>query len=215
MSKALAVLKKGREKSVLRGHPWIFSGALKQLAAEAGNVVKVVDADGNFLAWGSASPGSAIPVKIWSIGNEAETIDAAFFAYRLEQAFQYRKAVFNGKLPDAYRLVNAESDGLPGLVADIYQDCCVCQITGAGMDRFRDVIANLLLKYAPRSVYERSDVDSRLRDGLTYRTGLLAGSEPPDLFQFRENGITFFADPRNGHKTGFYLDQRISRRTVM
>lgn len=215
MSEALAVLKQGREKSVLRGHPWIFSGALKKLSGKTGDTVRVVDSEGNFLAWGACSPDSAIPVKIWSFGSEAETIDSTFFERKLEQAFQYRKAVFNGTLPDAYRLVNAESDGLPGLVADVYNDCCVCQITGAGMDRFRDVIAKLLLKYAPRSVYERSDVESRLRDGLPFRTGLLAGEEPPEFFQFTENGIRFFADPRNGHKTGFYLDQRISRKTVM
>ena len=215
MSEALAVLKQGREKSILRGHPWIFSGALKKLSGKTGDTVRVVDSEGNFLAWGACSPDSAIPVKIWSFGNEAEKIDTSFFERKLEQAFLYRKTVFNGVLPDAYRLVNAESDGLPGLVADVYNDCCVCQITGAGMDRFRDVIAKLLLKYAPRSVYERSDVESRLRDGLSFRTGLLAGEEPPEFFQFTENGIRFSADPRNGHKTGFYLDQRISRKTVM
>ncbi|MBO5681782.1 MAG: class I SAM-dependent rRNA methyltransferase, partial [Lentisphaeria bacterium] len=215
MSEALAVLKQGREKSILRGHPWIFSGALKKLSGKTGDTVRVVDSEGNFLAWGACSPDSAIPVKIWSFGNEAEKIDASYFERKLEQAFLCRKTVFNGVLPDAYRLVNAESDGLPGLVADVYNDCCVCQITGAGMDRFRDVIAQQLLRYAPRSVYERSDVESRLRDGLSFRTGLLAGTEPPEFFRFSENNICFFADPRNGHKTGFYLDQRISRKTVM
>ncbi len=211
----ILTLKAGREKSLLRGHPWIYSGAVKCIAGEpeTGETVKVVSERKDFLAYGAYAPGSVIPVKIWSF-DENDVIDADFFAARLKKAFAYRKTVFNGELPDAYRLVNAESDLLPGLVADIYGSFCVCQITSAGMDRHRKIIAELLLEYAPDGVYERSDVDSRIRDGLPLRTGLLAGSEPPEVFSFTENGIRFFADPRQGHKTGFYLDQRISRKTV-
>lgn len=208
-------LKSGREKSLLRRHPWIYSGAIRKVSGDpaTGETVRIIDSNGDFLAYGAYAPASTIPVKIWSF-NESDTIDRDFFAARLEQAFRYRNAVFNGNLPDAYRLVNAESDALPGLVADNYGSFCVCQITGAGMDAHRDTIASLLLRYAPDGVYERSDVDSRLRDGLQQRTGLLAGSEPPEFFSFTENGIRFFADPRHGHKTGFYLDQRMSRKAV-
>ena len=215
MSFAKLQLKAGRAKSLLRGHPWIYSGAVAKMPdVEKGETVAVLDEKGNFLAWGACNPQSVIAVKIWSFA-EQDRIDSDFFRLKLEQAFAFRKSVFGGILPDAYRLVNAESDGLPGLVADIYNDYCVCQITGAGMDRFRAVIADLLLKYAPAGVYERSDVDSRLRDGLQFRTGLLAGNEPPERFSFMENGIRFSADPRNGHKTGFYLDQRLNRKAVM
>ncbi len=211
----ILTLKAGREKSLLRGHPWIYSGAVKRIAGEpaTGETVKVVSERGDFLAYGAYAPGSVIPVKVWSF-NENDVIDGDFFAARLEKAFAYRKAVFNGELPDAYRLLNAESDLLPGLVADIYGSYCVCQITSAGMDHYRETIVPLLLKYAPDGVYERSDVDSRTRDGLPQRTGLLAGNEPPEMFAFTENGIRFFADPRQGHKTGFYLDQRLSRKAV-
>jgi len=213
---AVITLKEGRAKSIQRRHPWIFSGAVRSVNGDParGETVRVEDGTGAFLARAAYSPDSAIMLKIWTF-DEAEQVDAAFFERRLEAAFRYRKAVFNGVLPDACRLVCAESDGLPGLVADIYGAYCVCQITGAGMDRFRDVIAPLLMKYAPDGVYERSDVDSRLRDGLQPRTGLLCGAEPPDLFDFTENGIRFFADPRTGHKTGFYLDQRLNRKAVM
>lgn len=215
MSLPKLYLKAGRAKSLLRGHPWIYSGAVAKMpSVEAGTTVAVLDEKGNFLAYGACNPESVIAVKIWSF-DEQIVVGIDFLRAKLEQAFAFRKCVFGGTLPDAYRLVNAESDGLPGLVADIYNDYCVCQITGAGMDRFRTEIAELLLKYAPAGVYERSDVDSRLRDGLQFRTGLLAGNEPPDRFTFTENGIRFFADPRNGHKTGFYLDQRMNRKAVM
>lgn len=210
------VLKCGRSKSIQRRHPWVFSGAVKRVdpGILCGETVRVEDEDGTFLAWGAYSPDSSIALKLWSF-REEDRIDEAFFESKLQQAFAYRQAVFNHELPDAYRLVNAESDGLPGLVADVYGSNCVCQITGAGMDRNRSMIAKLLLKYAPDGVYERSDVDSRVRDGLAPRTGLLAGNEPPELFSFTENGIRFFADPRHGHKTGFYLDQRMNRKAVM
>lgn len=215
MSLAKLYLKAGRAKSLLRGHPWIYSGAVAKMPdVEPGAVVAVLDEKGNFLAYGACNPKSVIAVKVWSF-DEHDVIGADFLRMKLEQAFAFRKSVFGGSLPDAYRLVNAESDGLPGLVADIYNDYCVCQITGAGMERFRSEIVQLLLKFAPAGVYERSDVDSRLRDGLQFRTGLLAGNEPPERFTFTENGIRFSADPRNGHKTGFYLDQRMNRKAVM
>lgn len=210
-----AVIRPGREKSLRRRHPWVFSGAVLSVKGgpARGETVRVEDSSGAFLARGAYCPDSAIALKLWTF-DEAEQVDAAFFERRLDAAFRFRKAVFNGELPEAYRLVCAESDGLPGLIADIYGAYCVCQITGAGMDRFRGVIAPLLLKYAPRGVYERSDVDSRARDGLPVRTGLLCGEEPPDLLAFTENGIRFFADPRAGQKTGFYLDQRLNRKAV-
>ena len=208
------ILKEGREKSVLRRHPWIFSGAIREVAGNpgAGETVEVRSARGDFLAHGAYAAESHIPVKLWNF-EESEPVDEAFFRKRLASAFALRKTVFHGTLPDAYRLVCAESDGLPGLIADVYGKYAVCQITGAGMERHRELIGKLLLDYA-KGVYERSDVDSRAKDGLPPRTGHLAGEPLPDAPEFTENGIRFRLDYKAGHKTGFYLDQRDNRRLV-
>ena len=207
-------LKEGREKSVLRHHPWIFSGAIREVAGNpgSGETVEVRSARGEFLAHGAYAAESHIPVKLWNF-IESEAVDEAFFRNRLASAFELRKTVFHGCLPDAFRLVCAESDGLPGLIADVYGEYAVCQITGAGMERHRELIGRLLLDYA-KGVYERSDVDSRAKDGLPSRTGHLAGEPLPDVLEFTENGIRYRADYLAGHKTGFYLDQRDNRRLV-
>ena len=208
------ILKEGREKSVLRRHPWVFSGAIRRIEGDPGigETVEIRSARGEFLAYGAYAASSHIPVKIWSF-DESEPVDEAFFRRRLASAFALRKTVFHGTLPDAYRLVCAESDGLPGLVADVYGEYAVCQITGAGMERHLGLIGALLLDYA-KGVYERSDVDSRTKDGLPSRTGHLAGAALPDALEFTENGIRYRADWQSGHKTGFYLDQRDNRRLV-
>ena len=207
-------LKEGREKSVLRRHPWIFSGAIRRVdgAPECGETVAVRSADGTFLAHGAYAPESHIPVKLWNF-TESEPVDEAFFRSRIASALALRRTVFHGNLPQAYRLVCAESDGLPGLVADVYGEYAVCQITGAGMERHRELVGRILLDYV-KGVYERSDVDSRSKDGLPARTGHLAGAELPDVLEFEENGLLYRADYRGGHKTGFYLDQRDNRRLV-
>ena len=208
------ILKEGREKSVLRRHPWIFSGAIREVTGDPGpgETVEVRSARGEFLAHGAYAAASHIPVKLWNF-EASEPVDEAFFRKRLASAYALRKTVFHGVLPDAYRLVCAESDGLPGLIADIYGEYAVCQITGAGMERHRELIGNLLLEYV-KGVYERSDVDSRTKDGLPPRTGHLAGEPLPDAPEFTENGIRFRLDYKAGHKTGFYLDQRDNRRLV-
>ena len=208
------ILKEGREKSVLRRHPWIFSGAIREVTGDPGpgETVEVRSARGEFLAHGAYAAASHIPVKLWNF-EASEPVDEAFFRKRLASAYALRKTVFHGVLPDAYRLVCAESDGLPGLIADSYGEYAVCQITGAGMERHRELIGNLLLEYV-KGVYERSDVDSRTKDGLPPRTGHLAGEPLPDAPEFTENGIRFRLDYKAGHKTGFYLDQRDNRRLV-
>ena len=208
------ILKEGREKSVLRRHPWIFSGAIGEVTGEPGlgETVEIRSAQGRFLAHGAYAAQSHIPVKLWNF-EEGEAVDEAFFRSRLASAFALRRTVFHGRLPDAFRLVCAETDGLPGLVVDLYGGYAVCQITGAGMERHRALVGELLLEYA-KGVYERSDVDSRAKDGLPSRTGHLAGEVLPDVLEFTENGIRYRADYREGHKTGFYLDQRENRRLV-
>lgn len=214
--KLLVHLKSGKEKSLLRKHPWIFSGAIQAVEGNQapGETVEVFSSKGEFLARGAYSPQSRIPVKVWTF-REDEPVDESFFEKKIEQAMLLRKKIFSGKLPDAYRLVYAESDELPGLIVDLYGPYAVCQFTSSGTDRFKELISAILLRYAPEGVYERSDVDSRLKDGLELRTGLLCGKSFPDALPFMENGIRFTCRPKDGHKTGFYLDQRINRRLLM
>jgi len=215
MNSPVLFLKEGREKSLLRRHPWIFSGAVlrKDGIFSPGCDLEIRSAKGDFLARGAYSPESQICARVWSF-QEAEMIGQSFFDARFAEAYSLRKTVFGGNPPDACRLINAESDGLPGLVVDLYSGYAVCQISSAGAEFHRDEIAAAILRYA-RGAFERSDVDSRLKEGLTPRTGHLAGETLPETISFTENGIVFAMDPRTGHKTGFYLDQRMSRKAVM
>ncbi len=209
-------LKPDRDFTLQKRHPWIFSGAVANVEGrpENGETVRIVNSKGAFLACGAYCPNSGIAVKVWTF-SESETVDRTFFERRIETAFHLRQGVFPGGLPDAFRLVNAESDGLPGLVADVFGEFIVCQFTGAGAEFHRKTIAEILENYAGKGVYERSDVDSRLKDGLEFRTGVLSGEMPPDRLAFTENGIRFQCDVKQGHKTGFYLDQRLNRKEVM
>lgn len=208
-------LKEGREKSLLRRHPWVFSGAIqrKEGTVVPGGDVTIRSSKGEFLARAAASPESQMTARVWTF-DESEQIDRQFFFSRFEKAFLLRKTVFGKTLPDAYRLINAESDSLPGVIVDIYKNYAVCQLSSAGADYHRSLIADAILRYAD-GVYERSDVDSRAKEGLKPRTGHLAGNELPETIDFTENGIVFRMSPETGHKTGFYLDQRMSRRAVM
>ena len=207
------ILKPGRERSLLRRHPWIFSGAILPLETKpaAGEIVRVKDSKGNVLGIGAFSPESKLSVRMWSF--EEREIGKEFFAEQIRKAFELRKSVFP-ELPDAYRLICAESDGIPGLTVDLYGKYAVCQFSSVGAEAQKDLITELLLDYA-EGIYERSDVDSRQREGLPSRTGQLAGIEVPDEIAFTENGIRYIAYPKTGHKTGFYLDQRLNRKTVM
>jgi len=209
------VLKPGKERSLLRKHPWVFSGAVAKICGqpENGEVVRILDAQKNFLAYAAWSENSSIALRVWS-WNEAETIDPAFFQRKIAAACEMRKQIFKGAMPDAFRLVYAESDGLPGVIADLYCGHAVLQLSTAGADRFREEIADALLPYAPGGIYERSDMDSRGREGLGPVTGSLRGNEIPGKIDFTENGIRFQCDVRSGHKTGFYLDQRVNRAVV-
>jgi 23S rRNA (cytosine1962-C5)-methyltransferase len=207
-------LRAGRDKSLLRKHPWIFSGGVDRLQGEAasGETVMVRSADGRFLAWAAYSPSSQITARVWSF-DESETIDQGFFERRIDAAVARRASLASHT--NACRLVFSESDGLPGLIVDRYGAHVVIEVTSAGADFWRDVIADHLESLpGVESVYERSDIDVRDREGLPRRAGLLRGIEPPELVEIHEDGARFLVDVRNGHKTGFYLDQRESRRAV-
>ena len=207
-------LKKGREKAVLRHHPWIFSGAVQRVEGEPGlgETVAVHNLGGQFLAWGAYSPQSQIRVRIWSWDQEAQ-IDQSFFHERIARALQLREAWIYKEHASAYRLVHGESDNLPGLVIDRYNDTLVLQITSAGAERWRDEIVDALVALLnPACIYERSDVAVRELEGLQARTGVLHGTLPEQPLTILENDLRFKVNLVSGQKTGFYLDQRDNRR---
>lgn len=209
-------LKPGKERSLLRRHPWIFSGALaKGLAGvKPGETVELVSSRGEFLAWGAASPHSQIAVRVWSF-DQAEEIDREFFHRRLIQTLARRAGLPGLESTSGLRLVNGESDGLPGLIIDRYGEFLVAQFLAAGTEFWKQTIVELLGELLPnRGIYERSDAAVRAKEGLPQVKGLLAGEEPPALVEIAEGGLKFLVDVVNGHKTGFYLDQRENRREV-
>ncbi len=201
-------LKPGKDRSLLRRHPWVFDGAIAKGGGDAGETVRVESAEGQFLAWGAFSPASSIRVRAWSF-DEAERIDADFFRTTLARAIALRTRL--GIESDGVRLVHGESDGVPGLIVDRYGDTLVAQFTACGVERHKQVIADALIEATgcPR-LYERSDTSSRKLEGLPEVTGWLRGSGPTAL-ALREHSWQLALDIEQGHKTGFYLDQRDSR----
>jgi 23S rRNA (cytosine1962-C5)-methyltransferase len=209
------VLKRGREKPVLNRHPWLFSGAIHHVAGEpqAGDLVHVVGADGRFLATALYNPHSQIQARILTWEDEA--IDEAFWHRKITRALNHRAALKLEPATIAYRLINAEADGLPGLVVDKYGDFLVIQFLAFGMDSRKEQLTQLLAELVkPIGIIERSDVDVRQKEGLTQVTGLLWGEVPAAEVIIRENNHQFGVDLLVGHKTGFYLDQRENRTAV-
>src|SRR5258706_8969289 len=207
------VLKAGREKSLLRRHPWVFSGAVARIdgKASAGDTAHVVANDGRFLAIAAVNPDANISARVWD-WNEATQINTAFFHRRLEAAIGLRRALFSRKPGEAERLGHGESDGLPGLIVDRYADVVVLQISSAGCHRWRDAIVESLQRItAARAIYERSDADVLELEGLAPRTGLVKGDLDVPVIEITENGVRLRVDVAKGHKTGFYLDQRDNR----
>jgi 23S rRNA (cytosine1962-C5)-methyltransferase len=213
VTQAVVRLKPRRERSVLKRHPWIFSGAVADVQGEPapGATVEVTDSAGAWLARGAYSPESQIRVRLWT-WNEGESIDGAFIAARLERAVARRSDLDPDGRTNAYREVHAESDGLPGLIVDRYGGFRVVQLLSAGAEHWRDVLVETLAaRGETEGIYERSDVSVRELEGLSQRTGLLRGSEPPPRIRIEEHGVPFWVDVCGGQKTGFYLDQRENR----
>lgn len=209
------ILKPGREKSLLRHNLWVFSGAVEQPPEAAnGETVQMFSHDGRFLAQAAWSRHSQICARVWSFRPD-EAVDAAFFRAKIRAASTLRRAAgFDGISTTGYRLIAAEGDGLSGVVADLYGDFCAVQFLSSGAEYMRDNLIAALQAELPqlRGIYERSDMAVRAKEGLAERAGLLAGEMPPALVEFKENGLRFVADLKNGHKTGFYFDQRENRR---
>jgi 23S rRNA (cytosine1962-C5)-methyltransferase len=213
---ATLILHPGKEKSVLRRHPWLFSGAVAQLDGRArpGDTVDVVSHEGRPLGRAAWSPASQIRARMWSFAAE-ETIDHAFFKRRVAASVARRAALPELAGQQGLRLIHAESDGLPGVIADRYGDTVVLQLTTAGADKWRGAIADSLHKATGCArIYERSDVEVRKLEGLEAVTGWLHGQAADEEPVIVENGIRMTVDFVGGHKTGFYLDQRENRRRV-
>ena len=201
-------LREGKERSLQRHHPWIFDGAIEKGAGDAGETVRVEANDGSFLAWAAFSPASKIRARVWSF-DEAQRIDAGFFALTIGRAIAARQR-FDIQ-SDGQRLIHGESDGLPGLIVDRYADTLVAQFLSRGVERWKPVIADALLKATGCTrLYERSDTSARKLEGLEPATGWLRG-EGETAVVIREHGWQLALDVAQGHKTGFYLDQRDSR----
>lgn len=209
------ILKPGREKSLKRRHPWVFSGAVARVEGKPapGETVEIRSASGDLLAVAAYSPKSQIVARAWDW--KKRVIDDAFFHERIRQSVEQRRALLDSETTDALRLVNGESDGLPGVVADRYGDTIVVQLSSAGADRWRETIADVLLEVeGVNRIWERSDAEVRNLEGLSVTTGVVRGHRERTRVAISENGLTFQVDLEHGHKTGFYLDQRDNRRLV-
>ncbi|MCJ7584442.1 MAG: class I SAM-dependent methyltransferase [Anaerolineales bacterium] len=210
------VLKPGREKSLLRRHPWIFSGAVDRVDGNpaAGGTVDLLSSKGDFLARAAYSPLSQIRARVWTF-DPSETVDADFFRRRLHSSLVTRHTLNVSRDTDALRLVHAESDGLPGLIVDRYAGTLVIQFLATGAEYWRETIADLLLELTGlKDIYERSDADVRELEGLPPRVGSLRGALHETRITIHENDLEFLVNIATGHKTGFYLDQRQNRLRV-
>lgn len=210
-------LKPGREKSLLRRHPWIFSGAVARVDDEpaSGATVDVLSSKGDFLARAAYSPHSQIRARVWTFDDEP--VDAGFFRQKIRAALDTRDKLQVTSSSDSYRLVYAESDGLPGLIVDRYGEALVLQSLTTGSEFWKETLADILLEETGLSaIYERSDADARELEGFPPATGLLRGeiSNLQSPITIHEHGLKFAVNIAEGHKTGFYLDQRANRLRV-
>jgi 23S rRNA (cytosine1962-C5)-methyltransferase len=210
-------LREKKDKAIRHGHPWIFSGAIAEIKGKpgVGETVEVFAGDGSLLGYAAFSPSSKIQARMWT-WDDSENVDESFFGRKIAASVQAR--INLSMLDDnhsAVRLIHAESDGLPGIIADLYKDVVVVQLLTAGAETWRDTIAaQLLMLEGVKSVYERSDADVRKLEGLPARTGLLVGKPVADQITIIENGLKFIVDVKTGQKTGFYLDQRENRKRL-
>jgi len=210
------ILKPKREKSLLRRHPWIFSGAVQHVDGNPapGETVSLLSSKGDFLAQAAYSPTSQIRARVWTFDPD-EQVNADFFHNRIRSALDKRSTLNVQRSTDAYRLIHAESDGLPGLIVDRYADVLVLQSLTAGSEYWKDTIADILLEETGLStIYERSDAEVRQLEGLSQKVGPLRGSIDHSPLTITENGLKFSVNLTSGHKTGYYLDQRDNRLRV-
>jgi 23S rRNA (cytosine1962-C5)-methyltransferase len=216
MSAPRVTLKPGRERSLVRRHPWVFSGAIGKVqgAPQSGATVEIRAADGAFLAWAAYSPASQIRARVWSF-DEADVPGPELFGRKIEAALALRRAAIAPETTNALRLIHGESDGLPGLIADRYADVLVVQILSAGCERWREPLIEILRDTSGCArMYERSNTEARELEGLAQRAGAVSGAEPDGPIRILEHAIQYEVDVVSGQKTGFYLDQRDNRARV-
>ena len=209
-------LKKSADSFIKRKHPWIFSGAIEKVEGNPSNgeTVRIFTSEKKLIGSGSFSPSSQIRVRVWTF-NPEEKIDSEFFKLKIVKAKSLREKIIDVSTTNAYRVINSESDGLPGLIVDRYGEYLVCQFLSSGAEFFKETITEVLDDiFKPKGIYERSDVDVREKEGLKPTKGLLRGKEPEELVEILENGLKFLVDIKEGHKTGFYLDQRDNRKLL-
>lgn len=209
------ILKAGREKSLIRRHPWVFTGAVQKVVGlpEPGETVEVLSAGGKMLGSGAWSPQSQMSVRMWTFSEEI--IGPGFFSRKIEEAVALRKPPVIEDDTTGVRLIHSESDGLPGLTVDRYGDYLVCQISTTGAEYWKETLVSLLKDAIPcKGIFERSDLSVRKKEGLGESIGLLWGEEPPEEIEIEEDGRKYEVSVRTGHKTGFYLDQRENRSLV-
>ena len=205
------ILKKGKERSLLRRHPWVYDTAVQKLSGKPANgeTVCVRNADKRFLAWAAYSEASTLRARCWSF-DENEMINRDWIAAKIEKALAARAHLF--ERTSAVRVIFGEADQLPGLVVDRYGDWFVTQFQAAGVEAWREDIADILMQQPGiKGIFDRSDAATRYREGLTERVETLRGQEPPQEIEVIEDGVRYGVDVRKGHKTGFYIDQRESR----
>ncbi len=208
-------LNPNREKSLLRRHPWIFASAIRHVDEThvSGSTVDLLSSEGQFLARASYSPNSQIRARVWTFNDEP--VDKEFFRRRIRAAIEVRQQLKVDSHSNAYRLLHAESDGIPGLIVDRYENVLVLQSLTAGSEFWKETIADLLVEETGvTTIYERSDADVRELEGLQPITGILRGTLSSFIFPITEYNLKFNVDIAHGHKTGFYLDQRENRHGV-
>ena len=210
-------IKPGREKSLLRRHPWVFASAIQPVddpPIASGSTIDLIAPNGSFLACASYSPTSQIRARVWTFNND-EVVDKDFFRKRIKSAIETRQKLKAEGHSDSYRLFHSESDGIPGLVVDRYDNTLVLQSTTAGSEFWKETIADILVEETGiQNIYERSDADVRELEGLQPITGTLRGSLSSFIFPITEYNLKFNINIATGHKTGFYLDQRENRHRV-
>jgi len=208
-------IKENRTGPVLGRHPWVFSGALMEMpeGLEPGTPVRLLSERGRYLGSGYFNSYSQIAVRIWS-HDEHERVDRTFFVRRILRALELRRLLVGGDT-NTYRIINGESDLLPGLIVDRYDRWLAVQFHNRGIESWKDTIVKALIEVlAPEGIYERSEIASRQREGAQDSTGLLWG-KVPERVEVRESGLSFYVDIAGGQKTGFFLDQRDKRRALM
>ncbi len=210
------ILRPNREKSVIRHHPWIFSGAIESVSdnTATGQTVAIHNNKGEFLAWGAYNPNSQIACRIWS-WDENDIIDDEFIKRKILTAFGYRKNSFSTKITNSYRTFFSESDGIPGLVIDLYDNHLVLQITSASAEFWRNAIIETCRAIpGVDHCFERSESEMRKKEGLLPKEGVIFGTKPDNPIEITEWDIHYLVDITKGQKTGFFLDQRQNRKKV-